>query len=67
MNIISSNMLKHLQMTFTEIILKAYLDAWLHVAGVVWAIVVGREALDHLRGALGAQTWPGADVAGAQA
>ena len=35
MNIISSNMLKHLQMTFTEIILNAYLDAWLHVARVV--------------------------------
>ena len=46
-------MLKHLQMVFTEIFLKAYLDRLLHVAGVIGAIIVGRQALDHLGGTLG--------------
>ena len=66
MNIISSNTLKHLQMDFTEIFLKAHLDTLLHVAGVIGAVVVGREALHHPR-ARRPQTWPGADVAGDQA
>ena len=39
----------------------------LHVAGVIGAIIVGRQALDHLGGTLGTQAWPGADVTRDQA
>ena len=45
----------------------AYLYLLLHVAGVIGAIVVGGQALHHLRGALGTQAWPGADVTRDQA
>ena len=54
-------------MAFTLHNSDAYLDLLLHVAGVIGAIVVGGQALHHLRGALGTQAWPGADVAGDQA
>lgn len=47
--------LRLLQVT-SSMITMLDLDRLLHVAGVIGAIIVGRQALDHLGGALGTQT-----------
>ena len=53
---VCKNICKWLSLYIKTLISDAYLDLLLHVAGMIGAIVVGGQALHHLRGALGSQT-----------